>query len=768
METPSVMHAPPPDLNSAQAIEVVRSVYGLAGSARALVSERDQNFAIEGEDGALHVLKVSNPAEDPAVVAMEVAAVEHVAAVDPELPVPRTHLTRDGALVGSASVDGVEHLVRLLPLLPGRNVEPVDLDEFTVRRIGTVVGRLSRALRGFFHPAAGRVIEWDQEHLPDLMPNAELVTDPERRRLLEIVLDRFRERVVPVLPALRAQVIHNDVTLDNLLIGPDGSVSGVIDFGDMAHTATVLDVPATLQSLVRDRGDIFDVASWLLAGYTAVAPLEQEERDLLGDLVAGRMAQTILISVWRTQRYPDNAYITGWEEPAWELLRQLEAVGFDEAGRRLAALAGSPSVGRSGWAAAGTEDLLARRRAVLGNALAPLSYRRPLHLVRGQGSWLFDADGRAYLDAYNNVPVVGHAHPRVTGAVARQAATLNTNTRYLHGAVVELAERLVASLPPGLDTVMFVNSGSEANDLAWRLATVATGADGALVTAWAYHGVTAAIDDLSPSEWREGRQPANVATFGAPDTFRASYANPPDPGAARAEIAAGVEQLAERGHRPAAIYVDGLFTSDGIFAPDTGAVAALLEAAREAGALYVADEVQAGHGRTGDGMWSFPAWGVTPDIVTFGKPMGNGHPVAAVATRAELADRLAAETEFFSTFGGNPVACVAALAVLDVIEDEGLVANAAATGEWLRQQLAGLAPRHRSILDVRGRGLMVAVELADAALASRVRDEMREQGVLIGTTRREGSALKIRPPLCLTRAEAQLVVDALDEVLARS
>ncbi len=649
--------------------------------------------------------------------------------------------------------------------MPGRNLEPGALDFTTIRRIGEVTGRLSHALRGFFHPAAGRAIEWDQKQLPGLMAHAALVSDPARRRLLETVLDRFVERVEPAFPSLRAQVIHNDVTLDNLLIGSDGEISGVIDFGDMAHTALVLDVPATLQSLVRDRDDIFDVAAAFLAGFTSVVRLERQEAELLGDLLAGRMAQTILISAWRTQRYPDNAYITGWEAPAWDLLRQLEVAGFDAAGQRLAALALAPATGRDAVPAA-TDDLLLRRRRALGNALAPLTYRRPLHLVRGSGSWIFDAGGHPFLDAYNNVPVVGHEHPRVADAIARQSATLNTNTRYLHEAVVELAERLTATLPAGLDTVMFVNSGSEANDLAWRLARIATGADGSLVTAWAYHGVTAAIDDMSPSEWPHERQPSHVETFAAPDTFRPGYAAPADPVAARMEMEAAVARLASRGHRPAALYLDGLFTSDGIFAPDPAVVAALVHAARAAGALYVADEVQAGHGRTGEGLWSFPDWGVTPDVVTLGKPMGNGHPVAAVITRAELADRLASETEFFSTFGGNPVACVAAITVLDVIEDEGLVGNAAATGAFLREQLSGLMPRHRSILDVRGRGLMVGVELESRELAAGVREAMRERGVLIGTTRREGNVLKIRPPLCLARDEAELIVKMLDWVLA--
>jgi 4-aminobutyrate aminotransferase-like enzyme/Ser/Thr protein kinase RdoA (MazF antagonist) len=773
METSGVLHASPPGLTLDDAREIARTRFGVDGDARQLVSERDQNFVLQG-DGPGWVLKVSNAAEDRAVVEMEVAAVEHVARMDPGLPVPLPRHARDGAAVADVTVGDARHLVRMIPYLPGRNAQPSELDERTIREIGVVVARLARALRGFFHPAGGRVIEWDQKHLPDLARHAQLIDDSSRRDLLGRALERFQRRVMPVLPTLRAQVIHNDMTLDNLLLDESGTVTGIIDFGDMAHTATVLDVPATLQSLVRDRPDVFGVAAEFLQGYTSVLPLEDEEVELLGDLLAGRMVQTILISAWRTRQFPENAYITGWAEPAWDLLGQLEQVGFDEASRRLAAAARAPIRPRYDGVPVSDHELLARRRQVLGSALEPLTYRRPLHLERGRGAWLFDTDGRAYLDAYNNVPVVGHAHPRVVDAIARQASLLNTNTRYLHSAIVELAERIVAGMPPGLDTVMFVNSGSEANDLAWRLATAATGHGGGLVTEWAYHGVTAAIADFSPSEWEPGQPPRSVETFEAPDTYRGPYASPMEgAAAARHQMTAAVDGLAARGIRPAALFLDALFTSDGIFAPPAEPVAAAIEIARQAGALYIADEVQSGHGRTGAGLWGFTAWGVTPDIVTLGKPMGNGHPIAAVVARADLVDRLAAQTTFFSTFGGNPVACVAALTVLDVLADERLLENAASVGEWLRDELVRLARVHAAIGDVRGRGLMTGVELVEAGaqaaagdLAQEVRDRMRERGVLVGTTRREGNVLKIRPPLCIRRDEAALIVRTLDEVLS--
>ena len=742
--------------------------YGLDATAEPLVSERDQNFRLTDASGAAWVLKVSNAAEDRGVVEMEVAAVEWIASVDPGLPVPVARPALDGSAVTTTVVDGASHLVRLLPLLPGRSAAPAELDHAAVTHVGEVVGRIGLALRGFFHPSAGRTIWWDQRHLPDLARRVSLTDGPERRELLGRVLERFQRRVVPALPTLRSQLIHNDVTLDNLLLDGDDRVTGIIDFGDMAHTALILDVPATLQSLVRDREDLFEVTDAFVAGYASVLPLEEAEAQLLGDLLAGRMAQTILISAWRMPQHPDNEYIRGWAGPAWELLEQMEAIGFDEVSRRMAAIGRAPL--RRGTA---DDQLLARRHRVLGTALESLSYRHPLHLVRGDGAWMEAADGRRYLDAYNNVPVVGHAHPRVVAAIARQAATLNTNTRYLHEHVVELAERLVATMPDGLDTVLFVNSGSEANDLAWRLATMYTGADAGLATAWSYHGVTAAVADVTASEWPDGQQPLASRSSTRPTRTGADMPTPPIPAAVgRAEIVAAVERLAQRGRRPAALYVDSTFTADGIFVPEPAIVDAIVAAARDAGALFVADEVQSGHGRTGE-LWGFSRWGVTPDIVTLGKPMGNGHPIAAVITRAEIVDRFGARTTFFSTFGGNPVACAAAFAVLDVLEDEGLVARAASVGDRLRSELAALAVRHDEIGDIRGRGLMTGVELVhDRAsrepagdLARRVKDEMAERGVLIGTTGRHGNTLKIRPPLCLSNDEADLIVTTLDAVL---
>jgi 4-aminobutyrate aminotransferase-like enzyme/Ser/Thr protein kinase RdoA (MazF antagonist) len=655
-------------------------------------------------------------------------------------------------------VDGEDgaHFVRLFERLHGRT-RGAELDVRAIRAYAAMHARMNLALRGFFHPAAGRELLWDLQHASKLRRIVGAIDDDPRRALVESVLDRYEARVAPRWPRLRAQVVHGDLTLGNVLFDDDGRISGIVDFGDTGHSAVVADFAVGLASLLRGRGDddVFRIARIAADGYASRMPFEPEELDVLADLVAARLATIVTISAWRMRRYPENAaYIEAEDDDSWALLELFSAVGLDEVALRFGP--GGPFVP--------TDELAQRRRQVLGPALTELTYRRPVHVVRSEGVWLFDANGRRLLDAYNNVPVVGHCHPRVTEAVVRQTRTLNTHARYLYEPLIELAQRLVASMPAetGLDTVMLVNSGSEANELAWRFATTFTGRRGGIVTEHAYHGVTEAIADLSPEEWSQHHRPRNVETI-----------PPPGIGIPTATaMVRSIDRLAGRGVGLAATFVDGGFTSDGIWTPPPAELAAIVAETHAAGGLFVADEVQVGHGRTGEHLWSFARDGITPDLVTLGKPMGNGYPVAAVIMRAEIAERFAAETTLFSTFGGNPVAACAALAVLDVIEDERLIANAAQVGSRLRGALEALEPANPSIAGVRGRGLLVGVELAtgagepDPALAERVVNALRDDGILIGRTGREGNVLKIRPPLVFADEHADMVTAGVANALA--
>jgi 4-aminobutyrate aminotransferase-like enzyme len=412
----------------------------------------------------------------------------------------------------------------------------------------------------------------------------------------------------------------------------------------------------------------------------------------------------------------------------------------------------------------GTAEILSRRARALGPTYA-LFYDEPLHIVRAEGVWMYDAEGRRYLDAYNNVPVVGHCHPYVVNELERQARILNTHTRYLAEQPLALAERLLASLPSDIGNVVYACTGSEANDLAVRISKAVTGGTGFIVTDHAYHGTTEVIAGMSP----EDGAPLGPGVYTVPAPLG------PDGAAQFGERVRGcLESMRAAGIRPAALLVDTIFSSDGVAADPPGFLAAAVAEMRSAGGLFIADEVQPGFGRTGEHMWGFQRHGVVPDLVTMGKPMGNGHPVSALAARPALLEAFARKTRYFNTFGGNSVSCAVALAVLDVIERERLIANAHASGDHLRAGLSRLAQRYPWMREVRGAGLFVGVDLAANPTtrltarqeAARIVNDLRHRGVLVGTTGRDSNVLKIRPPLTIARAEVELLLAALDKSLA--
>jgi 4-aminobutyrate aminotransferase-like enzyme len=763
-----VLTAAPPTFTDEEAAGLARGLFGIDGTAISTASERDQTFLIDGDRPS--VLKISNAAEDPTRLDLEALAVQRIAQVDPDIPlalpwpVPgASHRPDDPARYRTTTQgpDGTHH-VRMYDRLPGRSwVSGASLPDEAIRDWGTMAARVGRALRGFWHPSAARVMLWDAQHALRLRPLLGAVGDPEIRELVAAALDRYERVVAPVWPSLRAQVIHTDLCGSNVLVDDDGRVTGVIDFGDASWSALVVDPVAVLETVIegREGDDVFRAARIALDGYDRVTPLESGERAILGELLAARMCAAVVVPASRAALYDDpDALQPGVRDLGVAVLRALEAVGWDEVARRL----GGREPGK-GW----TVPTLAERRArAVGPAMTSLFYREPLHLVRGDGVWLVDADGRRYLDAYNNVAVVGHEHPRVVESIVRQARRLNTNMRYLHETALEVAERLTASTNGALDVVMFVNSGSEANDVAWRLARAVTGGSGGIATDFAYHGITDAITAVTPEAWGSRPGPEHVRTWRPPDPLR-GFDRSLD------EFDAALGGLTDSGHPPAAAILDGVLTSDGIIAIEPALAAELVRRTHDAGALWIADEVQGGHGRTGAAMWSYQRLGIEPDIVTLGKPMGNGHPVAAVLTRRDLAERFATVSDFFSTFGGNPVAMAAALAVLEVIDDERVIERTRDVGAYLAARLGAIARGATQIGEVRSVGLAIGVEIVrpgttepDPATTKEIVEGMRQRGVLIGTTGRHGNTLKIRPPLAFGREHADVLVATLEGVLS--
>lgn len=413
------------------------------------------------------------------------------------------------------------------------------------------------------------------------------------------------------------------------------------------------------------------------------------------------------------------------------------------------------------------DEALANRRA---KALGPayrLFYETPVHLVRGEGVHLYAPDGTAYLDCYNNVASVGHCHPRVVEALSKQAATLATHTRYLHDGILEYAERLLALFPPELSHVMFTCTGSEANDLALRIARAATGGTGVIVTDNAYHGVTLATAEMSMSIGPAVAPGPTVFPIPAPSA--ANYPQGIAQGFAAA-VAEACDRMEAQGIRPALLIVDTIFSSDGVYPDPAGFLVPAAAEIRAKGGLFLADEVQPGFGRTGSHFWGFQRHGMIPDMVSMGKPMGNGYPLAGLAVRPETIAEFGQKARYFNTFGGNAVAAAVGLAVLDVIRDEGLQQNAETTGQAFAQGLRTLAQHRDSLGETRAAGLFIGQTILtdgqpDPARTARLVNALREHHILISSTGPKGDSLKIRPPLPFSMADVDQVLTALDRLL---
>ena len=419
-----------------------------------------------------------------------------------------------------------------------------------------------------------------------------------------------------------------------------------------------------------------------------------------------------------------------------------------------------------------------RRRLTIGNL--SVAYREPVHMARGWRQHLYDDDGRRYLDAYNNVPHVGHSHPRVVRAAQAQMAVLNTNTRYIGRQFAAYAERLLATLPPSLDTCVLVNSASEANELALRLARAATGRRDMIVLEAAYHGNTTTLIDLSPYKHDGpggGGAPDWVHVAPIPDDYRGAHRrDDPTAGLRYAEEVAEIIRAISRGGRGLAGFLAETCPSVGgqIILPP-GYLAEVYRHVRAAGGLCLADEVQTGLGRLGTHFWAFEAHGVVPDVVVMGKPLGNGHPMAAVVTTRAVADAFDNGMEFFSTFGGNNVSCAVGLAVLDVLRDEQLQSHALTVGERLLAGLRPLVTRHAIVGDVRGSGLFLGVELVKdrvtlepaADEASWIVNRLRDAGILVGTDGPHHNVVKIRPPMPFDEADADRLVHVFGRIVER-
>jgi 4-aminobutyrate aminotransferase-like enzyme/Ser/Thr protein kinase RdoA (MazF antagonist) len=762
----------------AQLVECAREHWGVTGEFAPLEGERDQNHRVTAADGRNYVLKVSAAGESEGAVDFQIAALRHLERSAPELPVPRVI----GSKAGNdrewiAGADGTRHMLRLLSWLPGIPVSRGGPPTARVlRNIAAFQARLAHGLRGLFHADARHFVAWDLQRALLLDPGVQAWVADDAKALLADFNPRVTRDVLPRLPSLRAQVVHNDGHADNLLRAASDSdeIVGVIDFGDMVHAPLVQELAVTLASYARHGDMSLDNAVAQVEAWNAVLPLMDDELEVLHDLTLLRLATALTLYDFRIHATEKPASWLTEERPAIvRALTRFLALDRAEAHERYRAACGR--VGRAP-ASVDIEELRRRRGRALGPSYR-LFYDRPVHLVRGEGAWLWDAEGRRYLDCYNNVASVGHCHPHVVAALARQAATLNTHTRYLHDNVVRYAERLAGKFPPDLSVCYFVCTGTEANDLAIRIARVVSGHEGVIVSDDSYHGNSNVVGAASTSMYPKAEQPAWLATVPPPNGYRGEYRyGTPDIGLRYArKIDRAIAELAERKQGAAAWLCDVIFDSNGTILPPPGYLDYTAGTIRAAGGLYIADEVQSGFYRTGEQMWGFRYADSVPDIVTLGKPIGDGHPIGAVITTPAIAAKFAKKFSYFNTFGGNPVSAAVGMAVLDVLEREGVQQNVIAAGKVLEAGLAKLAARYPLVADVRGQGLFWGLEIVRdhatrapaVAEAERLMNLLREDGFLLGRTGAFDNVLKIRPPLVFTPDQARMLLEGLERALAR-
>lgn len=777
-----LQHAPA--LTAAEAADLGRRLFGLDADASPLPSERDQNFVLRTGTGDRFVLKIANSTDDRALLEAQNAALAHVARGSTLCP--RVIPTTDGREIATFDAPhGVRHFVRLLTWLAG--VPFGSLDEHPpalLRSLGAAVAELDCALAGFDHPAIHRDFHWDlAKGLSLVHEHAASIADASLRALVQDVARRIAARDGARFEGLRRAAAHNDPNDYNVLVdlppkggsysvaggdlasGPDVVVSlfrrkitGIVDFGDIVHTYAVADLAIAVAYAILGKPDPLDAAVTIVSGYQQVRPLDDEEIASLFGLVLLRLCASVCIAARQQAQRPGDAYLGISQGPIARTLPALAALDMDNVESAFRQVRGKTP-----------QETLAARRRVIGPNLS-VAYRNPVKIVRGWMQYLYDHAGRRYLDAYNNVPHVGHSHPRVVQAATEQLLVLNTNTRYLHDRLSMFAERLIATLPSPLRVCYFVNSGSEANELALRLARAHTRRRDMIVLDAAYHGNTTTLVDISPYKFNgpggEGAPPW-VHVLPIPDTYRGKYrADDPRAGEKYAEFARHVRN-------PSAFIAESAPSVAGqIILPDRY-LASVYAIVRAAGGVCIADEVQTAYGRMGTGFYAFEAQRVVPDIVVLGKPIGNGYPLGAVVTTPAIAASFDNGMEFFSTFGGSTVACAVGLTVLDVVEEERLQEHAREVGDALLDRLRRLADRHALIGDVRGSGLFLGVELVKnretlepaTAEASEVINRMRDRGILLGTDGPFHNVIKIRPPMPFTREDAEHVARTLGEVL---
>ena len=675
---------------------------------------------------------------------------------------------KDGSLVKILKVDGIEKIVRMLTYLEGEFLGNVKPTKTLFRSLGKNTAELDVKLQSFNnYTLKARRWKWDLQYLHFNKKYIKDIPNAKDRSLIEYYFQQYTENVVPIIPELRESIIHSDVNEWNVLV-KNNDVTGIIDFGDLCYTPLINELAITIAYACLYVDNPIKWAEIIVKSYNEVLPLKDKEISVLYYLIAARLCVSVCNSAYSRINEPENTYTAISEKLAWNFLYNWLTINPIEAENRFRKI-----VGLSTKIVKSTKQIIEERQKVIPPILS-LSYKKPIYVTKSAFQYMYDAYGNTFLDAYNNIPHVGHSHPKVVEAGQRQMAKLNTNTRYLYDVLPEYSEKLLSKIPNKLNKVFFVNSGSAASDLAIRMAKIHTGHKNIMVMEHGYHGHTQTAIDISDYKFSNklGQgQKDYIIKSEIPDTYRGKYKDN-DARAGKKYAQDAIQKIKD----PIAAFIsEPILGCAGQVPLASGYLKELYPKIRELGGVCISDEVQTGFGRLGEYFWGFEAHEVVPDIIIIGKPMGNGHPMGAVVTTQEIVDSFSKGVEFFSSFGGNPVSCAIGLAVLNVIEEEKLQENAKKIGKKYKSLLIELQNEFECIGDVRGTGLFIGVELVkdtnslepDNKLANFIKNELRNLNVLVSTDGPFDSVIKSKPPLCFTSENAEQVTDTLYDILKR-
>ena len=673
---------------------------------------------------------------------------------------------KDGAYSKKFKIEGELLSCRLLSFLNGTFISDSVPDSELISSLGTFLGNLDQQLMSFHDPILqSRKCEWDIQQLPLNRKYIKDISDISKRNLVRYFFMQFEQNVIPISPELRMTYIHSDANEYNILIDQN-QVSALIDFGDMVYAPLINELATAVTYMCYDKENIFDFSLPLIHAYHQVIPLQEKEISLLYYLIAAKLCISVCHSANAKKQEPNNTYASVSEKNAWKMLYKL--LEINPVSLEVAIL---KELGIKRENPTPATSKLKLRHQYLSKILS-VSYDEPIAMEKSAFQYMYDTYGNTYLDAYNNIPHVGHSHPVVVEAGQKQMAKLNTNTRYLYDVLTEYAEKLLSKFPEPLNKVFFVNSGSEANDLAIRMAKIHTGYDKIMVMEHGYHGHTQTGIDISDYKFNHPKgqgQKNQIIKTAIPNAYGGKYTGP-ECGPLYAQDT--IEQIKYSKEGIAAFISEPIVGCGGQIPLAEGYLASVYDAIRAQKGVCISDEVQTGFGRLGDVFWGYEQHKVVPDIVVIGKPMGNGHPMGAVITTSEISVSFEEGVEFFSSFGGNPVSCAIGKAVLDVIDTENLQENAKITGDYYKSLFTELQKNYPSIGDVRGSGLFLGIELIDekgkpnTKLAQYIKNELRKRYILISTDGPYDNVIKTKPPLVFTKENALRVVEEIDRVIS--